>query len=244
MVSRTASRSTRSRNAGRRRGRRWLVGLAVVVVLLVGLDFGARLVAQNVMAAQIEQQGLPRKPDVSIEGFPFLTQVVARDFRQVDISASNVPAGPVTITSLTATARGIRLNSYAFSSGTITSLSGTVVISFSSLANTMTAEVGPLGQLASSVGLDLTAAGPDEVIASLPLVGSATWRVTRLTGNRLNIHLVSSSGDLSPSLLSAIQNVSLQLPKLPLGLTIDSVYVGPAGVVGVVSGKDVPFSKS
>jgi hypothetical protein len=33
----------------------------------------------------------------------------------------------------------------------------------------------------------------------------------------------------------------VQIPNLPLGLTIDSVTVTPGGVVGRVSGHDVPF---
>jgi hypothetical protein len=66
------------------------------------------------------------------------------------------------------------------------------------------------------------------------------WRVSRVNGNTLNIHLVSSTG-LPPSLLGSIQDLNLQIPKLPLGLTIDSVSVTPSGVVGLIVGHDVPF---
>ena len=117
------------------------------------------------------------------------------------------------------------------------------MISFSSLGNTLTQQVGPLGSLLNGAGLSLTAAGPHEVKASLNVLvvsGSATWRVSRLSDNRLDVRLVSSSG-LPSSLLSSIQDITLQLPKLPLGLTIDSVQVSPAGVVGRVSGTNVPF---
>jgi hypothetical protein len=216
----------------------------IIIVVLVVLDFAARVAAENVMASKIEQQGLQHKPSVTIDGFPFLTQVAARNFDQVNLTAADQTDGPVTITSIHATARNIELNSYAFSSGTIGSLSGTALISFSSLGNTLTQQVGPLGSVLKGAGLDLTAAGPDEVKASLNLLvtsGSATWRVTRLSGNRLNIRLVSSSSGLPSSLLGSIQNITLQIPKLPLGLTIDSVQVTAAGVVGRVSGSHVPF---
>lgn len=243
-MTRTATRSMRRPSSGGRRVRRYVIALLIVVVLLVALDFAARLVAENVMASKIEHQGLQHKPDVSIDGFPFLTQVASRDFRQVNLTAANQTEGPVTITSINATARDIKLNSYAFSSGTIGSLSGTAVISFSSLGNALTQQVGPLGSLLNGAGLNLTAAGPHEVKASLNVLvvsGSATWRVSRLSGNRLNIRLVSSSG-LPSSLLSSIQDITLQIPKLPLGLSIDSVQVSPDGVVGRVSGANVPFS--
>lgn len=221
------------------------VGYVVValVVVLVLADFTARAVAQNVMADKIQQQGLPHKPGVSIAGFPFLTQVAAKNLSQVGIRASDVPAGPVTISQINATARGIRLDSYAFRSGVIKSLTGTAVISFGSLANALAQQVGPLGALLNGAGLDLSDAGPSEVRASLNLVvvsGSATWRVTRLTGNKLRISLVTSSG-LPSSLRGAIQQITLHLPSLPLHLTIDSVKVTTAGVVGHISGRDVSF---
>jgi LmeA-like phospholipid-binding len=241
-VTRTATRSISGRS-GSRRGRGWLITVVVIIAILVGVDFGARAYAESVVASKIEQQGLNTKPQVTIHGFPFLTQVASKDFRQVTIRASNVTDGPVTITTVNATASSIRLNSYAFSSGTIGSLSGTAVISFASLGNTITTQVGALGSLLHGAGLRLTDAGPDEVRASVNLVvttGSATWRVTRLSGNSLTIHLVGSSG-LPTSLLGSIQNLTVQLPKLPLGLTVDSVSVTPSGVVGALSAHDVPF---
>jgi len=242
-MTRAATRIMRRPSSGGRRGRRYVVALVIIVVLLVAIDFAARAVAANVMANKIEQQGLQHKPAVSIDGFPFLTQVASRDFGQINLAAADQTEGPVTITSINATGRDIKLNSYAFSSGTIGSLSGTAVISFSSLGNTLTQQVGPLGSLLNGAGLSLTAAGRHEVRASLNVLvvsGSATWRVSRLSGNRLNVRLVSSSG-LPSSLLSSIQDITLQLPKLPLGLTIDSIQVSPAGVVGRVSGTNVPF---
>jgi hypothetical protein len=239
----TPTRVMRGPGPGGRRARRYLIALVIIVVVLVVLDFAARVAAENVMASKIEQQGLQHKPSVTIDGFPFLTQVASKNFQQVNLRAADQTEGPVTITSINATGRNIRLNSYAFSSGTIGSLSGTAVISFSSLANTLTQQVGPLGSLLNGAGLNLTAAGPSEVKATLNLVvtsGSATWRVTQLSGNRLGIRLVDSSG-LPSSLLGSIQDITVQLPKLPLGLTIDSVQVTTAGVVGRVSGSNVPF---
>jgi hypothetical protein len=233
-----ATRGSGSRHAGR-----WIVFLVFIVAVLVGLDFAARAEAENVMANKIEQQGLSSKPQVVINGFPFLTQVASKDFRRVTITASNVVAGPVTITKVNAAATAVRLNSYAFSSGTIGNLSGTALISFSSLSNTLTQRFGALGSLLKGAGLQLTYAGPDEVRATINLVvtmGTATWRITRVSGDSLNVSLVGSSGLPSP-VVSDIQNLTLQLPTLPLELTIDSVAVTPSGVVGTLSGRDVPF---
>jgi hypothetical protein len=239
----TPTRVMRSPRPGRRRARRWAIALVIIVVVLVVLDFAARVAAESVMASKIQQQGLQHKPSVTIDGFPFLTQVASKNFQQVNLTAADQTEGPVTITSINATAHNIRLDSYSFSSGTIGSLSGTALISFSSLASTLTQEVGPLGALLHGTGLDLTAAGPSEVKATMNLVvtsGSATWRVAQLSGNRLNIRLVGSSA-LPSSLLGSIQDITVQIPKLPLGLTIDSVQVTSAGVVGRISGSNIPF---
>jgi hypothetical protein len=242
-MTRAATRIMRRPSSGGHRGRRFVTSLVIIIVLLVAIDLAAKAVAENVLAGKIEKQGLQHKPDVSIDGFPFLTQVASRDFGQVNLAAVDQTEGPVTITRINATARDIKLNSYAFSSGTIGSVSGTALINFSSLGNTLTQQVGPLGSLLNGAGLSLTAAGPHEVKASLNVLvlsGSATWRVSQLSDNRLDVRLVSSSG-LPSSLLSSIQDITLQLPTLPLGLTIDRVQVSPAGVVGRVSGTNVPF---
>jgi|SRR5271166_4667564 len=242
-MTRTVTRSMRRPPRGGRRARRYILILVIIIALLVVLDFAARVAAQNIMATKIQQQGLSQKPDVTIGGFPFLTQVASKDFQHVTIATSNLSEGPVTITKVNVTATGIRLRSYSSASGTIASLSGTALISFSSLGNTLAQQFGPLGSLLGGAGLNLTAAGPSEVKASINLVvtsGSATWRITRLSGNELHVSLVGSSG-LPSTLLGSIQNLNVQIPKLPLGLTIDSVNVTPSGVVGQVSGHDVSF---
>jgi hypothetical protein len=231
----------------RRRGgclRSLVIGVVVLVILLVAADFVAKAVAQNVAASQIQKQGFPKKPSVKIEGFPFLTQVASRDLHQVRLSASDVPEGPVEITAVNAVANNIHLNG-GFNSGTIGQVSGTVLISFGSLSSTVTKELGPAGQLVASSGLHLSAAGPDEVKASVDLVvasGSATWRVTRVSGQELNVQLVASSG-LPAEVLAPIRSFSFSIPKLPFGLTIQNVSVTSSGIVGQISATNVAFSQ-
>jgi hypothetical protein len=237
-----AGRAYRGRSR-RRWPRNLVLTIVVVLALLVAADFVTKAVAQNVLASKIEQQGLHRKPDVTIEGFPFLTQAAAKQFGQVDLSAQNVPEGPVTITTLDATASDVRVNSYAFNSGTIRRVTGTALISYASLAASLTRRIGGLGSLLGDAGLQLGPAGPDEVRASLPLIvatGSATWRISLLPGQRLNVRLVGTSG-LPERLLGSIRNIILHIPKLPLGLVIGSVRVTQAGVVGTIRASNVSF---
>lgn len=242
-MTRTQARALRRPPSAGRRARRYIYVIAAIVAILVALDFAARLAAENVLATKIQKEGLQHKPSVSIDGFPFLTQVAGKDFQQVNLSASDQAAGPVTITRINATGRNIRINSYSFSGGTIGSLTGTALISFASLGRTLASEVGPLGQLLNGAGLHLTDAGHNDIQASLNVLvvsGSAVWHVRRLAGNRLNISLVGSHG-LPASLLTSIQDITLTLPSLPLGLRLDSVQVTPAGVVGHVHARNVPY---
>lgn len=238
------ARATRGRRPRAHRARSRLIVLLVIVILLVAADFAARAVAESVMASKVEQQAkLTSKPDVTIDGFPFLTQVASKSFQRVTINTSNLATRQVTITSIDAVAQSIRLNSYAFSSGTIGSVTGTAFISFAALSAAITQQAGPLGQLIGGNDLKLSAAGPNEVKASVNLLvgtGSATWRVSRLTGHSLQVHLVSSSGIPSEA-LGSLQNLTIQLPALPLGLSVDNVAVKKQGLVGDVSGHDVPF---
>jgi LmeA-like phospholipid-binding len=232
----------------RRRGgclRAAIIGVVVVVILLVAADFIAKAVAQNVAASQIQKDGFPKKPSVSFEGFPFLTQVAAHDFHQVKFSSTDVPAGPVQISKVNAVADGVHLKGN-FQSGTIDSVSGTVLINFDALDSALTNALGSgAGSVVGAVGLKLSAAGPDEVKASLDLLvasGSATWRVTRPNAQQLSVTLVGSSG-VPSELLQPIQNFSFTIPKLPFGLTIQKVQVTPSGVVGQISATNVPFSQ-
>jgi hypothetical protein len=229
------------RPRSRRRLRTLVIVVIALIAVLVGLDFGARAVAENVMASQIQHQGFPKKPSVSIGGFPFLTQVISRDFSDVHLSSSNITEGPLEIASVSATMNGVHVNS-SFKSGTIDRLNGTIDVTFAALANAMTSQAGGLGSLASS-GLTLTQAGPNEVKATLDLVvtsASAVWRVTRTGHNVINIHLVSQSG-LTSGLLSSLGDINVPLPSLPVGLSIQSISVTPNGLVGTVTGHNVSF---
>ena len=61
-----------------------LAGLAVVG------DRLAASYAENRIASEIQKEGFRARPDVTIYGFPFLTQVLDRHFRHAHMTARNV----------------------------------------------------------------------------------------------------------------------------------------------------------
>ncbi|HEX3516603.1 MAG TPA: DUF2993 domain-containing protein, partial [Trebonia sp.] len=96
----------------RRRRKRWPIVLTVVIVLILAIlgigDQVAKSVAQNTIAQKIQSSGLSAKPSVSIEGWPFLTQLAAKDIKVIDISGNNETAsGSKVAFNFTAKATGV-----------------------------------------------------------------------------------------------------------------------------------------
>jgi hypothetical protein len=229
----------RVRPRRRRRGR-WvalLVTLVVLAVLAVVGDQVARTYAQNMIASKIQSSsGISVKPSVSIQGFPFLTQVAEHDIRVIDLSADNVQAGKVDITSIKATATGVHLNS-GFSSATIDQINGTALITFQSLANAL----GVQG--VATISAD-PADGPNAVQLSAGSIGAITGKVEETGPNLITVQMGSLSG--LASLLNGVvpvQTETIQVPKLPAGLVVRSVSVTDQGIVANASAQNTTLSQ-
>ena len=220
----------------RRHGRRVLVALAVLAVLaglLTAADRVAASYAQNRIANQLQPYGFSRKPAVTVEGFPFLTQLISRHLDGVHISARGLRAGALTA-SIAADATGITL-SPGYHGGVISHLTGTGLISFASITRLARAEV--------SRALTVSPAGGHLVRVSVNLGfvhASAVARVRLASATALRLSLVSARG-LPPWLLGPIRTLTIRLPALPLRLAMRGVRVTGRGALIAVSGRDVPF---
>src|SRR5262249_59619959 len=107
----------------------------MLAVLFVVADQIAKAYAQNAIASKLQSSSwLSAKPSVTIEGFPFLTQVAAHDIGAIDLSASDVQADKLDISSVKARATGVHPNS-SFNNATIDRITATALISFDALAN-------------------------------------------------------------------------------------------------------------
>lgn len=90
--------------------RRLLSVLLVLLVLTAVADRVGALLAGRVVAGQLQSAaGLPEQPDVDVRGVPFLTQALAGRYERVEVRATGVPAGELTVTELTATLTGARV---------------------------------------------------------------------------------------------------------------------------------------
>jgi hypothetical protein len=231
----------RQRPVRRRRRRHPLIALTVVVVVILVIlgvaDQIAKVYAQNRVAAQIQQQsGLSAKPSVTIEGWPFLTQVAAHDLKTVDISASNVTADSGKLPfDITAKATGVHLNS-AFTGATVDHITGQAVLPFSSVATLI-----PGGETAT-VTAD-PADGPDAVKVDLGVAGSVTGTVKQASQSKIAITLKSASGLASLFGQLSGNAITITIPQLPAGLVVKSVSVTSQGIVATASASNTTLTE-
>ena len=221
----------------RRRGRGLIITLIVLIGLLVAADFGAKAFAESAIASKIDSSGLGVKPSVNIEGFPFLTQVASRNLKQIDINASNFTVKQVVISSLHATATGVRPNA-SFNGATINAINGTVVVSFTTITN-----------LVPVPGLTVTADpadGPDAIKLNSSL-GGATGKIEQTGPSKITVDVGKLTGLAGlASLLGGstlASSYTFDIPKLPAGLVVRSVTVTSQGIVATASARNTTLSQ-
>jgi hypothetical protein len=220
----------------RRRRRGWIGLLITLIVLVVAFVIGdqvAKGYAQNMIAGKFATSaGMSTKPSVTIEGFPFLTQVAAHDIRIVDISASDVPAGKIHLTSVKAKATGVHLNS-SFTGATIDHISATALVTFATLVNAA-------GAQGVTVSAD-PAGGPNAANVTVgPL--TATASITQTGPNQITVKM-DGLGGIAASFIGQLPNYTFTLPRLPAGLQLQGVSVTSQGILGRFAAQHTTLSQ-
>ena len=231
----------------RRRRKGPLIALITVIVLLVLLvvsDRVANAYAENQMASQVQSSlGLSGKPHVTIQGFPFWTQLLAKDFKTVNISARNetinspsAGSGALEIASLNATLHGLHFQGFSSNTATVDQFNASALVTFTALAN-----AGGVPQ-----GITLAPAGPNKIKANFdlgPLSESATAQITQTGPNTINVKVINA-GEIPSDLLGNLANFSFSIPKLPAGVSIQSVSVTQEGVMVTIAGTHTTLSQN
>jgi hypothetical protein len=224
----------------RRRRKRWplITGVVVVVIVILAVvsDRVANALAENEMASQVQSSlSLSGKPNVSIGGFPFWTQLFAHDFKTVNVSANNETTGPLTIQSLNATLTGMRFQSLNSKSATVDNLTATALITFTALGN-----AGGIPQ-----GVTLSDGGQNQVKANVdigPISSSVTAQVTQSGPNQIRVHVIDAGG-VPTDILGSLADFTVSIPKLPAGVSITNVSVTQQGVQVVITGHNTTLSQ-
>jgi LmeA-like phospholipid-binding len=213
--------------------------LLVLAIVLVIANFVGQAIAENDMADQFTANGFPVKPSVDIEGFPFLTQVVHKDFKKVVISASNIPAGPVTISTLHATITGMHLNS-SWNGATIDHVTATAFVSLNSLTDGISSELG------DAASLTAVPDGANKLKITGTVLGvSASGEVEiKQTGPQKITVELPTSGGLVGTLLGSAASFTITLPAgVPPSLRITGLTLNGQGLTLSAAATNATFSQ-
>lgn len=247
----------------RRRGRRLLITLVVVLVVVggllvaadrIGASYAERIVADRVAAEVQRQNARSARPDVTIAGVPFLTQVAAGDYREIRIAMRDVvgPAGngrTVRLPRLDVTARDVRAPLDALRSGrgdiTAKTVTGVGTVDYAQVAEL----TGQAGLKLSERDGKLVGTAPVQLLgATFQLTGTAAITVDNGVV-RIRFADVTAAGLPDVPLVrtfvdSYVRRISvdLKVPELPLKLTVRSVEPRPEGLRVTAAAADVPLS--
>src|SRR6266568_57180 len=224
--------------------RKLLIALIVLAALFVVVDRIAVVVAQNQISDRIAASyGLPDKPDVTIAGFPFLTQVLQGDYGRVDVSVSKVPANGATLRQLRAHFRDVHASLSQVlgkASSTITAdrAAGNAIVPFTAIDQRL-----PGGLKVRPDGKDLTVAGTVTYRGiRIPLNATLSLSATGAGISVTPVHVNDPGlGLLPPSVFSQL-GIVLPLSTLPLHLHLTSVLVTPGGLRLGAAARHVHFA--
>lgn len=244
-------------------GRYLLILLAVLLVLAVAADRVSAYIAARTVASQaksqLEKEGvtLVGDPQVTIDGFPFLTQVAAGHYDKIDIKVNGPTTHGVRLDVLDVVAMGI-------SADTASLLSGGGTISAEKVTGTATIAWKTFTQMVDLSGLKQYGIDPDTVTVTSTDAGhlrinapvqyqGQTYGVQAagtVSVNRDVLHVAVAGVQASDGTLPApVQNqlsriaqelnISVRVPPLPYHLSLDSVHTTAGGISITASARGV-----
>ncbi|ATW52666.1 LmeA family phospholipid-binding protein [Streptomyces peucetius] len=223
--------------------------LLVIAVVLGGLFVVADRVAVNMAESEAAdrikvQEGTADSTDVSIKGFPFLTQAMSKQFDEVEIKLTGIEtraAGrPVRIDEMTADLFDVRVGE-GYANAEAARAEGTARITYEDL--TRAADDGVTVAYGQNGKVKVTGS------VTLPLFGKITRSVVStvsiVDGDTIRVRADRVPGEGIPGLEGEIRkktDFDRKLGGLPAGLTLQKVEATPEGVVITVTGKDVELA--
>ena len=252
-----------SRKRRGRTGRRLLTTLIVLLIIIVGalalLDrFGAsyaeRVISDRVAEQVADQKATSEKPNVTIKGVPFLTQVVKGRYQEIKIEIRDF-AGPVANgRTIRMPVLDIRAKDVRAPLETLRTQRGNIVAT--TVTGTGTVDYATVEQLVDKPGLKLAEKG-GKLAVTAPLTVLNQQVTVRGTANvavrnnvvSLRFEQVTADGVPNVPLVQNLLNnyarqisVDLRLPQMPLKLALQKVQPTAAGLVVTAGGNEVPLN--
>jgi DUF2993 family protein len=231
------------------------VGVLFVIADRVAVHFAESTAADKFKTAE----NLSTTPDVSIHGFPFLTQLAAGTLDDVGVDIKDYEASTGTggqkirIDNLNADLKDVTFSG-SFSSATAKSAEGTATISYAELlkaAQSDTTQIAP-GVTAQVVGLSDGGNGKIKVAVDATVLGARlpapvdVLSSVTVNGDAVEVHADSlpQIGGVSIAESSARQLTDFRqvINQLPAGIKLDKVQATPDGVQITVKGSNVQLA--
>jgi hypothetical protein len=244
----------------RRRGRRLLTVLVVLLLVLLGLaavaDRVGASMAERVIGDEVKQelvaQGLETSPpEVSVGGFPFLTQVLAGEYESISIGLRDVEGTVegegVRLPRLDVEARDVKapLQTLRTQQGEIVagSVEGTAIVAYASVVSLINQ---PGLQLSEKDGV-LSVTAPLRVLGQeITVRGNAELSVR---DGRVRVTFVNLSADGAPRGAEELVNayardisLNLALPEMPFQLELQDVQAQSDGLAVTATAQNVPLN--
>ena len=225
--------------------RKLLIAVIVIVILLVAADRVAAVVADRQIASRVETSyHLPSKPSVSVQGFPFLTQVAAGSYHEIDLSIGQVSSGGVQVNDLAAHLMGVHapvrdLFGGKYSNITAAQVTGTGSVPLSTVQSRVPqgVQLSPDGGAVRMSGT-VSYLGVSVPVSAVASLGVSPSGIT-VTPTRISL----GSGINAPaSAISGQFRFTIPVTGLPLHLSLTSVSVTPSGFQVSVSAANVALN--
>ncbi|MCF0095986.1 DUF2993 domain-containing protein [Micromonospora sp. MH99] len=249
----------------RRRGRKLLIGLVVLLLVVGGLlvvadrvavGVAERLIAERVSQEVSKQGAQSAKPDVEVGGTPFLTQVLNGRYERISITLRDVQASvegdAVRLPVLDVDARNVRASIDTLRTGqgdiVADTVNGTGTISYESLAALLNRPGLKLGEL----GGKLAVTAPVDILGQkFTVAGTADVTVAENGKVALRFNNLDAAGLPNLPLARLALNryaqgisIDVPLPELPFQLAVREVRPLPEGLAVTADAKNVPINSA
>jgi hypothetical protein len=223
--------------------RRLLVAVIALIVLVIAVDRVAKVVVERQVASRIEDTyNLSERPQLTVHGFPFLTQVLRRELNRVDVQADGVTIEDAQGLDIDLTLRDVGLlEGYRGRAG---ELDGTVEVPYGDLVR--------LARRSGATAFGLSYGGDPGTIAVRSTIAGpggdvdvVAFGAIRLAGSRLTMRpsRVEIDGQPADPVITELARDQLALdvkvPRIPGAVTLESLHAAKGGLRIGIAGRNV-----
>lgn len=221
--------------------RAFLVLVVVLAIAAVGADRVAERVATDRAEQRLAADGLT-DPKVDVRGFPFLTQLLARRFRDVQVTAAGLQVASGRAQEISVTGRDVTLPRGG--QADVASLRAQGVVPYAEVLR----QAGARG-----IRLDAAGSGKVRLRGSAQVLGRTlpvsavgkvepAGRAVRIVPTSFEMAGASVGGPAVASALTDRFTLTYRLPGLPDGVRVEQVTPRAGGFLVLLTGRNVRVS--